>query len=119
LHASQEVDIDEETIEDILDVLTAEEESRTEAQPPDSHSGLMDDDGPQGETDDEDAEDIRALKGPETPQSLLEGQVFRQLKYICLISVTAESSWQKHEIKAMMHLLKERGPFQRVFSLCG
>lgn len=75
LHASQDVDIDEETIEDILDVLTTEDESRAEGHPSDSHFGLMDEDGIQDEAHDVDAEDILALKGPKTPHSmpLLEG----------------------------------------------
>lgn len=75
LHASQEVDIDEETIEDILDVLATEDQSRTEGHPLDSHFGAMYDDGTQHEAHDVDAKDILALKGAETSHSmpLLEG----------------------------------------------
>ncbi|KAF5316465.1 hypothetical protein D9619_006597 [Psilocybe cf. subviscida] len=92
LEASEDVDVDAETIEDILEVLVGtEHDADLELEMPaeDSDSSQM----PTDDSDDEGAEPAFLFPGGAEPNGDAQSQ----------------ETWTKQEVKQMMHLLKERG----------
>ena len=110
LEASEDVDVDAETVEDILSVLAGEDEDEN-GEPP-SESNIDEDEY----SHDEDSEEISA-PFPGTEDAA-------QQQGICCPSFPStrahldalsrpEETWSKQEVKQMLHLLKERGLYSR------
>ncbi|KAH9479694.1 NAD-dependent protein deacetylase hst1 [Psilocybe cubensis] len=89
LEASEDVDVDAETIEDILSVLISIEEHEEEEADPPSDLHIEED----VDSHDEDGQEISTLFPPKS-----EGAQNAE-----------QNTWSKEEIKQMMHLLKESG----------
>ncbi|KAF8199114.1 SIR2-domain-containing protein [Pholiota molesta] len=96
LEASEDVDVDAETIEDILEVLVDTDENIDSEMP----QSQMNED--EDSHDDEDADDH-----PLSMSTFPAGESANETKGSR--SSFQEETWTKQEIKQMLHLLKERG----------
>ncbi|KAF9526098.1 DHS-like NAD/FAD-binding domain-containing protein [Crepidotus variabilis] len=110
LQASEVVDVDQDVIEDIIQVLAVDDENskknqrNNEGSPPDSENQL-------GGTDDTD-EDSDELTEDEPERIMPKAQSMPSPTQLEMNDNDGEEafSWTKQEVKAMTHLLKERGP---------
>lgn len=106
LEASEDVEVDAETVEDILEVLVGEDEDEN-AEPP-SESNMDEDE----DSHDEDAEEM-SVPFPGTADPAQQRGFYFSLLFVPFCSVCffreLDETWTKQEVKEMLHLLKERG----------
>ncbi|KAL1710842.1 DHS-like NAD/FAD-binding domain-containing protein [Schizophyllum commune] len=112
LNAAEDVDVEPETIEDLLDTLTAQEQDG-EAQPEGDNNGVADTPGANGAP--EPPRTILDITGDDNssddPDYVDDGPEDDEIDISSLYAAPQEQeiTFSKQELRAMLHFLKERG----------
>ncbi|KAI4521825.1 SIR2-domain-containing protein [Schizophyllum commune Loenen D] len=112
LNAAEDVDVEPETIEDLLDTLTAQEQDE-EAQPEGDSNGVPN--APGANSAPEPPRTILDITGDDNssddPDYVDDGPEDDEIDISSLYAAPQEQeiTFSKHELRAMLHFLKERG----------